>query len=88
MCWHIIHIGGSRMVNMTLSIPKDLHKKMQKHPEFKWSEVARQAIEEKIKDAKLLQDLKDIAAAEKEHKEGKTLSHKEIAKRLGLADEL
>ena len=70
------------MVNMTLSVPEKLHEKMQKHPEFKWSEVARQAIEEKIDDAELLDDLKSIKAAEKEFDDGKTISEKELMKRL------
>ena len=72
------------MVNMTLSVPEKLHEKMRMHPEFKWSEIARQAIEERINDAELLDDLKAIKAAEREHKEGKTISHKELMKRLGL----
>lgn len=29
---------------MTLSLPEDLHKIMQRHKETKWSEVARQAL--------------------------------------------
>lgn len=65
-------------------MPDELYKKMRRHPEFKWSEVARQAIEQKIEDAELLDDLKAIAAAEKEHKEGKTISHKQVLKELGL----
>ena len=72
------------MVNVTLSVPEKLHEKMQKHPEFKWSEVARQAIEEKIGDAELLDDLKAIKAAEREFVEGKTISKKELMKKLGL----
>lgn len=72
------------MANITLAVPDTLHKKMRSHPEFKWSEVARQAIEQKIDDAELLDDLKAIAAAEKEHKEGKTVSHKQVLKELGL----
>ncbi len=32
------------MTNMTLSLPEDLHKIMQRHKETKWSEVARQAL--------------------------------------------
>ncbi len=72
------------MTNITMSITKELHSKMQKHPEFKWSEVARQAIEEKINDANLLEDLKAIARAEKEHKEGKTLSHTALLKELAI----
>jgi transcription elongation GreA/GreB family factor len=72
------------MVNITMSVTEELHSKMQKHPEFKWSEVARQAIEEKINDADLLKDLKTIARAEKEHKEGKTISHTALLKELGI----
>jgi hypothetical protein len=34
------------MVHMTLSIPKDLHDRMKRHPEIKWSEVARRSITE------------------------------------------
>lgn len=32
------------MVNVTLAVPEELHKIMKKHPEVKWSEVARQAM--------------------------------------------
>jgi hypothetical protein len=34
---------------MTLAIPAELHKKMKAHPEIKWTEVARQAIEQKAR---------------------------------------
>jgi hypothetical protein len=34
------------MVNMTIAIPQDLHEKMRKHNEIKWSEIARRAIRE------------------------------------------
>ena len=72
------------MTNVTLAVPEELYSKMKKHSEFKWSEGARQAIEQKIQDAELLKDLKAIAEAEKEHKEGKTVSHKQVLKELGL----
>lgn len=36
------------MVSMTLAIPEDLKKEMDRHPELNWSEVARRAIREKI----------------------------------------
>ena len=72
------------MANITMSVTKELHSKMQKHPEFKWSEVARQAIEERINDTELLNNLKSIARAEKEHKEGKTLSHAALLKELAI----
>ena len=32
------------MVNITLSVPEELHEIMKKYPEIKWSEVARQAM--------------------------------------------
>jgi hypothetical protein len=32
------------MVNMTLAVPAELHDIMRRHPEVKWSEVARQAM--------------------------------------------
>ncbi len=38
------------MVNMTLSVPEDLHKEMVTHSEIRWSEIARQAFEKKIKE--------------------------------------
>tara|TARA_Y100000310_G_scaffold336702_1_gene421950 strand:+ start:737 stop:976 length:240 start_codon:yes stop_codon:yes gene_type:complete len=37
------------MANMTLSIPDGLHKEMKKFPWMRWSEVARQAIQERVK---------------------------------------
>lgn len=35
---------------MTLSVPEELHKEMQFHSEIKWSDVARQAFEMKVKE--------------------------------------
>ena len=37
------------MTNLTLSIPDDLKAKMVRFPEINWSEVARQAIQEKTR---------------------------------------
>ncbi len=33
-----------KMTNVTLAVPEDLHKIMEKHKDTKWSEVARQAM--------------------------------------------
>jgi len=33
-----------------MAIPDELHSKMKQHPEVKWTEVARRAIEEKAKE--------------------------------------
>ncbi len=37
------------MVSLTLSVPEELKKKMEKFPEINWSEVARASILERIK---------------------------------------
>ncbi|MBI5393099.1 hypothetical protein HZA96_04470 [Candidatus Woesearchaeota archaeon] len=36
------------MVSITLSVPEELKDEMDKHPEMNWSEIARQAIREKM----------------------------------------
>jgi len=41
------------MTHLTFSIPDELYEEMKKHPEIKWSEVARKAI------AKYLQQVKE-----------------------------
>ena len=38
------------MANMTLSIPEELHKEMNIHSEIRWSDVARQAFERKVRE--------------------------------------
>ena len=38
------------MPNITLSVPDELHRKMKRHPEVKWSEVVRRVISERIRD--------------------------------------
>ena len=75
---------GDAMTNLTLSVSSELYGKMLAHPEYKWSEVARKAIEEKLAEAELLEDLKAIAQAQKAHKAGKTLTHKQLLRELGL----
>ena len=42
------------MGNMTLSVPQELHKEMMAHTEIKWSDVARQAFEKKVKELHLI----------------------------------
>ena len=44
------------MVNLTLSVPKELKNQMDQFPEINWSEVARKAFREKIDDLKLLEE--------------------------------
>ncbi len=45
------------MTNLTLSIPDDLYEEMKKHPEIRWSEVARQAVRRKLEDLRRLDEL-------------------------------
>ena len=43
------------MVNLTLSIPEELKKELDRHPEMNWSEVARQAFKEKVAKLEILE---------------------------------
>ena len=45
------------MTNLTLAIPEELHEKMKKHSEIRWSEVVRRTISDKIEDLELLDKL-------------------------------
>jgi hypothetical protein len=36
------------MTNMTLSLPEELHREMRSHPEVRWAEVARRAIQREL----------------------------------------
>ena len=40
----------SVMANLTLSVPDALYEEMKRHPEIRWSEVARQALARKLED--------------------------------------
>lgn len=45
------------MVNVTLAVPEELHNIMKRHPEIKWSEVARQAMWEYARKLELLDEM-------------------------------
>ena len=45
------------MVNMTLAIPDELHKKMKEFSDINWAEVSRTAITEKLKRLSILRNL-------------------------------
>jgi RAB protein geranylgeranyltransferase component A len=55
----IAHIAiiDQKMPNMTLAIPDELHKKMKRHTELKWSDIARQAFEKKINEIEFMDKL-------------------------------
>ena len=45
------------MPNVTVSVDASLKEQMDDHPEINWSEVARQAIREKIHDLEVMEQL-------------------------------
>lgn len=70
------------MVNITLSIPKELKRKMDSFIEINWSAVAREAFKEKISDLEFLKQFKKQSNLTEEEalKLGKELN-KKLAKR-------
>ena len=62
------------MTNVTLSIPNELHEKMKRHSEIRWSEVVRKSISLKVE---MLDMLDKIAKKSKLTSEDvEELSHK------------
>ena len=43
------------MVNITLSLPEELKKSLDKHSEINWSEVARQAFKDKLSKLEIME---------------------------------
>ena len=74
------------MTNMTLAVPEDLYRIMQKHKDIKWSEVARQAMIEKAKKIEFMDKL--LAKSKLTEKDAERIGHNikhAMAKRHGLA---
>ena len=57
MCTQIKPHKAMKMPNLTLSIPEELHEKMKRHSEIRWSEVVRKTISERIEDLELMDKL-------------------------------
>lgn len=71
------------MANITLSIPEDLHQKMKKFSEIKWSEVARKAIQRKVQDLEMLDKLTSRSKlTEKDVEEISDKINKSLAKKI------
>ena len=71
------------MTNMTLAIPEELHKEILAHPEIKWSEVARQAFNQKVRELHWIDIV--LSKSSLTEKEAEEIGHKikkEIAKRF------
>lgn len=45
------------MTNLTLAIPEELHERMKRHTEIRWSEVVRKTIFNKIENLELLEKI-------------------------------
>ena len=71
--------------NITLSVSDELHKKMKKMSEIRWSEIARRAIEQRITD---LEEMDRITSksrlTQKDANEISEKIKKGIAKKHGL----
>ena len=74
------------MTNMTIAVPEELYRIMQKHKEIKWSEVARNAILIKAKRLEIIEKI--LAKSELTEEDAERIGNKikrEIAKKHGLA---
>jgi hypothetical protein len=55
------------VVNVTFAVPEELHEVMRRHPEIKWSEIARKAIWEYARKLELMERLtKESRLSEKD----------------------
>ena len=44
-------------VNMTFSLPDELHERLRRHPEVKWADVARRAFQQELDKIEILDKL-------------------------------
>ena len=74
------------MTTMTLAVPSELKHKMETFPEMNWSEVARQAFMQRIKDLEFLKKFKSDSTLTEEDalRLGRKLN-KNLAKRYKKA---
>ena len=74
------------MVTLTLAVPEELKQKIKTFPEMNWSEVARQAFMQKIKDLEFLKKFKSDSTLTEEDalRLGRELN-KNLAKRYKKA---
>lgn len=73
------------MANITLSIPDELHKKLKKHKEIRWSEAIRAILEKRIEDLEFMDNIaKNSKLTMKDVEEIGTKIKRGIAKRHGL----
>lgn len=76
------------MANMTLAIPDDLHERISNHKEIRWSNIARQSFEQRLKELELMDKILknsrlEEADAEEIGQKIKTEIRKRFEKRFG-----
>jgi demethoxyubiquinone hydroxylase (CLK1/Coq7/Cat5 family) len=67
------------MVNITLSVPGDLHKRMARHPEIKWTEVIRQKLDEYLDSLDEVDEISSASLRQKYKMEIEEITEKDIA---------
>ena len=72
-------------VNVTISLPEKLHRRMKEHDEISWSATMRNMIEERLKDIELMDKLTRKSKLTKEDvKELAEKIDRAAARKLGL----
>ena len=85
MCNHIYPHKVINMPNITLAVPEELHNKMKRHTEIRWSEVVRKIISEKIEDLDMMDKLtRNSKLTQKDVNEISERIDSDVAKKLGL----
>ena len=75
------------MVNVTLAVPEELHRIMKRHPEIKWSEVARRAMWDYARKLELLDKIvSESTLSERDALEIDEAVKKGIVKRYSRAE--
>ena len=73
------------MANITLAIPDNLHKKLRKHNEIRWSEVIRKVLQKNLEQLEIMDEIaKKSRFTEKDVEEIGGKIKKGIAQRHGL----
>lgn len=73
------------MVNVTFAVPEELHVIMRRHPEIKWSEIARKAMWEYARKLELMEKLtaesglseKDVLELDRKVKAGLNMRYRQ-----------
>jgi len=76
------------VVNVTFAVPEELHEIMRRHPEIKWSEIARKAMWEYARKLDLMERItsesrlseKDVLELDKKVKAGLRRKYEDVSK--------